>query len=61
MWDDLWVAMALMLVLEGIFPFLSPSRFKEVLHSILRTDDRHIRAVGLVSMIAGVLLLYLAH
>lgn len=61
MWDDLWVAMALMLVLEGMFPFLSPARFKDVLQSILQTDERHIRVVGLVSMMAGVVLLYLAH
>jgi hypothetical protein len=61
MWDDLWVAMALMLVLEGIFPFLSPGRFKEVLQSILQTDERHIRVAGLLSMVAGVVLLYLAH
>lgn len=61
MWDDLWVAMALMLVLEGIFPFLSPGRFKDVLQSILQTDEHHIRVVGLVSMVAGVVLLYLAH
>jgi hypothetical protein len=61
MWDDLWVAMALMLVLEGIFPFLSPGRFKEVLQSILQTDERHIRVAGFLSMVAGVVLLYLAH
>jgi len=61
MWDDLWVAMALMLVLEGVFPFLSPARFKDVLQSILQTDERHIRIAGLLSMVVGVALLYLAH
>jgi hypothetical protein len=61
MWDDLWVAMALMLVLEGIFPFLSPVRFKQVLHSVLQTDEHRLRVAGLLSMVAGVLLLYLAH
>lgn len=61
MWDDLWVAMALMLVLEGVFPFLSPARFKDVLQSILQTDEHHIRIAGLLSMVIGVALLYLAH
>lgn len=61
MWDDLWVAMALMLVLEGVFPFLSPARFKDILQSILQTDERHIRIAGLLSMVVGVALLYLAH
>ncbi len=61
MWDDLWVAMALLLVLEGIVPFLSPRGFKQMMQSVLRTEDRHLRIAGLVSMLAGVLLLYLIH
>ena len=61
MWDDLWVAMALMLVLEGVVPFLTPGGFKRMLESVLRVEDRHLRIAGLVSMVAGVLLLYLIH
>ena len=61
MWDDLWVAMALLLVLEGIVPFLSPHGFKRAIEGVLGMEDRHIRIAGLVSMIAGVLLLYATH
>ena len=61
MWDDLWVAMALMLVLEGIVPFLTPHGFKQMLASLQQVDDRYLRIGGLVSMVAGVLFLYLIH
>ena len=61
MWEDLWVAMALLLVLEGIVPFLTPRGFKRALEGVLGAQDRHIRIAGLVSMIAGVVLLYATH
>jgi len=61
MWDDLWVAMALMLILEGMLPFLTPHGFKQMLQSVLQVEDRHLRIAGLVSMVAGVVLLYLIH
>jgi uncharacterized protein YjeT (DUF2065 family) len=61
MWDDLWVAMALLLVLEGIVPFLTPRGFKQMMESVLRTEDRHLRIAGFVCMLAGVVLLYLVH
>jgi uncharacterized protein YjeT (DUF2065 family) len=61
MWNELWVAMALMLVLEGIIPFLSPEAFRRMLVTVLQMDDRSLRIAGLVSMLAGVGLLYLVH
>jgi uncharacterized protein len=61
MWDDLWVAMALMLVMEGVVPFLTPRGFKQMLHGVLQMEDRHLRIAGLASMVAGVVLLYLIH
>jgi hypothetical protein len=61
MCDELWGATALLLVLEGIVPFLTPRGFKQMLESVLRTEDRHLRIAGLVSMVAGVALLYLIH
>lgn len=61
MWNDLWVAMALLLVLEGIVPFLTPAGFKRAIEGVLGVSDRHIRIAGLVSMIAGVVLLYATH
>jgi uncharacterized protein YjeT (DUF2065 family) len=61
MWDDLWVAMALLLVLEGIVPFLTPRGFKRAIEGVLGLDDRHLRIAGLISMVAGVVLLYATH
>jgi len=58
MWTDLWAALALVLVLEGILPFLNPAAVRRMLESVSRVDDRSMRISGLVSMIAGLLLLY---
>jgi hypothetical protein len=59
MWTDLWAALALMLVLEGILPFLSPDTVRSLLASLSQVDNRSMRISGLVSMLAGVGLLYL--
>jgi len=52
-------ALALMLVFEGILPFLNPGRFRNMLRMLNEMDDRLVRRIGLVSMIAGLGLLYL--
>jgi len=59
MWNDLWAALALMLVLEGIMPFLSPDSVRRLLQSMSQVDNRSLRISGLVSMLVGVGLLYL--
>ncbi|HGG58568.1 MAG TPA: DUF2065 domain-containing protein [Gammaproteobacteria bacterium] len=58
-WSDLWTALALVLVIEGILPFLSPKGFKESLRQIESIPDASLRTVGLVSMLAGLALLFL--
>ncbi len=58
-WDVMWVATALMLVIEGIIPFLKPDAMRKALTLIAQMDDRSLRIGGLVSMAAGVVLLYL--
>ena len=58
--NDFLAALALMLVIEGILPFLSPSSLRAVMLQMARMDDRSLRITGLVSMICGLLLLYLA-
>jgi uncharacterized protein YjeT (DUF2065 family) len=58
MWDDLWAALALMLVIEGIVPFLSPDTMRRMLAAMLQMDNRSIRVAGLISMLVGVGLLY---
>jgi uncharacterized protein YjeT (DUF2065 family) len=61
MWHELLVAVSLMLVIEGLLPFLSPSGFKETLLMISQSDDGVIRYGGLISMLVGVAMLYLVN
>jgi hypothetical protein len=55
---SLWVATALMLIIEGIMPFLSPQGFKRALLQMVAMSDKHIRLFGFFSMIAGLIFLY---
>ena len=57
-WSDLWAAFALYLVLEGVMPFANPGAMKRALAQLSQLDERTLRVVGLVSMIAGAALLY---
>ncbi|MGI9326259.1 MAG: DUF2065 domain-containing protein [Pseudomonadales bacterium] len=59
MWQDIGTALALVLVIEGIIPFLAPSRWRNLTAVIAQVDNQSIRIVGFVSMMAGLLLLYL--
>ena len=57
--NELLTAFSLLLVIEGILPFLSPGTFRNILMQMLQMDDRSLRISGLVSMVSGVVLLYL--
>jgi uncharacterized protein YjeT (DUF2065 family) len=58
MGQDVWIgALALLLVVEGLLPFLSPATWRSVFERALRMTDGQIRFVGLSSMLAGLLLL----
>ncbi len=59
MGDLLLGALALMLVLEGLLPFLSPSLWRRVFERAMRMTDGQIRFIGLSSMVAGLVLLAL--
>lgn len=61
MWQSLLMAFALMLVLEGIFPFLAPSRWREVFRRVTELADGQVRFIGLTSMLVGLILLILFH
>ena len=50
-------AVALVLVFEGLLPFLSPTTWREVFSKALRMSDGQIRFLGLSSMLIGLLLL----
>ena len=58
-WNDLWAAFALYLVLEGLMPFANPAGMKRALLRLSELDERTLRVAGLVSMIAGAVLLYI--
>jgi len=57
--DLLLGAVALMLVLEGLLPFLSPQRWRAMFQKATQLSDGQIRFVGLSSMLIGMLLLLL--
>ena len=57
-WSDLLAAFALYLVLEGIMPFLSPTALRRALASFSGLTDLQLRVAGLVSMLGGLLLLF---
>jgi uncharacterized protein YjeT (DUF2065 family) len=59
MWDDLLSALALVLVIEGLFPFLSPAGFRKKMLAMLEMNDNQIRIASVVSMSIGLVLLYL--
>lgn len=59
MWHELWIALALLLILEGILPFLSPDGVRKTLTAIHRMSDAQLRFAGLTSMLVGVVLLYI--
>jgi len=54
------MAFALMLVIEGLFPFLAPSVWRETFRRLMQLTDGQIRFFGLTSMLAGLVLLFLA-
>lgn len=56
-WNDLLAALALVLVLEGLMPFLAPDALRRTLLQIVELDDKTLRTIGLVSMLAGLMLL----
>ncbi|MEO8298479.1 MAG: DUF2065 domain-containing protein [Burkholderiales bacterium] len=55
--ETLIAALALMLVFEGLLPFLSPARWRKVFEQALRLSDGQLRFIGLLSMVAGLVLL----
>ena len=58
---ELLIAAALLLVAEGIWPFLSPASFRRALIAVARESDGKLHLTGLVSMLVGVGLLYLVN
>ncbi|AMO67450.1 MULTISPECIES: DUF2065 domain-containing protein [Zhongshania] len=59
MWQELSVALSMVLIIEGVLPFLSPERWRLLAYRMADMDSRSVRIAGLVSMLAGLILLSL--
>ena len=57
--DTFWLALALVLVIEGLFPFVSPAGWRRMFQQILLLHDGQVRFFGLCSILAGLLLIWL--
>jgi uncharacterized protein YjeT (DUF2065 family) len=57
--NTLLAAFALMLVIEGVLPFLVPTLWRDTFRRLTELTDGQIRFIGLTSMLAGLLLLYI--
>ncbi len=59
MWNEILVAVALVLILEGIIPFLSPDKFRQAMVRFIQMPDQVLRMIGLASMTVGMVFLYI--
>jgi len=57
-WTDLLAAVSILLVLEGLLPFLNPQATRRVFEQLARMSERELRVAGLISMLAGLVLLF---
>ncbi len=51
------MAFALMLIIEGVLPFLAPNLWRDTFRRIIQMSDGQLRFIGLSSMLLGLLLL----
>jgi hypothetical protein len=58
MWDSLWIALGLVLVIEGLLPALNPKAFKQTMSTIRELNEGTLRAMGLISMTIGAVVVY---
>lgn len=59
MLHDILVATCLVMVIEGILPFISPHKWKEMMSIVVKKSDKSLRTIGLISMSIGAIVLYL--
>jgi uncharacterized protein len=57
--DTFWAALALVLVLEGLLPFVSPGGWRSTFQRLLELRDGQLRFFGLCSILMGLGLLWL--
>lgn len=57
--DIFWSALALVLVFEGLFPFISPGGWRSTFQKLLSLQDGQLRFFGLCSILIGLVLLWI--
>lgn len=57
-WSDLFAALAIVSVLEGMLPFLNPAAMRRLMRRLVEMEDRELRLGGLFSMLVGLAVLY---
>jgi uncharacterized protein YjeT (DUF2065 family) len=58
-WSELFAALAIASVLEGMMPFLNPAAMRRLMQRLASMEDRELRYGGLASMLVGLVILYL--
>jgi uncharacterized protein len=57
-WDVIIAAVALMLVFEGIMPFVAPAKWKQTMRQAIDLSDGQLRFIGLIAMVIGLTVLF---
>ncbi len=56
--DTIWLALALVLVIEGMFPFASPGAWRRMFTQLLTLNDGQIRFFALLSILGGLMMIW---
>lgn len=60
-WQTLLVALALVIIIEGVMPFLNPDGYRRMMEIVSRSDNRKLRVSGAACMLIGLAFLYLVN
>jgi uncharacterized protein len=58
-WTDLFAALAIVCIIEGVMPFINPQGMKRLLGKLAGMEERELRLGGLLSMAVGLIILFL--
>ena len=58
-WKEILTAIALVLIIEGMVPFIGPGRYRQFVAQVVRLSDNQLRTAGLTVMITGLLVLFI--
>ena len=58
-WQEILTVISILFIIEGLIPFISPSKYKNFVSSMSKLNTNNLRILGFISMIFGVLLLVL--